>query len=208
MPVIIAHVLNQGPQEWTISTSFEDQFALDEADELSRYVPKFEHGLEDLASADPLKKDYHEKLQIALRLLQLARRKDELLDYFVWLDANFPLLPTKFLRLLLLYALHVQKSLDAQKLLRQNLKSHNLKGATMTTAEILKAEGRAEGRAEGKREGKREGKLEGLLVSVTTFERVLRLPITPVTVLEAMSLTEVEELLDRLQAQFDAMQDR
>ena len=198
LPVIIAYVLNQGPEAWTISTRFEEQFEIDESDHLYSYVPKYRHELKDLSKSEPRKENAHEKLQITLSLLQQARRKDDLLDFFLWLDLNHPLVPIEDFRLMLLYAMHVERSLDARKLLRQNLKSRNLKGATVTTAELLRAEGRSEGRSEGR-----------LIGSIAMLERVLHLPATPVANLEVLSLAELEEILDRLETQYDQMeQDR
>ena len=94
---------------------------------------------------------------------------------------------------MLLYALHVENTLDVEKLLRENLKSQNLKGTAMTTAAMLEAKGRTEGLTAGR-----------MIGSISTLEQVLHLPPTPLEALESMTVPELEKLQSQLQAQLNA----
>ena len=76
LPAVLPLVLNQGPERWTVSTCFEDAFALPEtAVGLLRYLPKFEHALIDLTQLDPDQDEDHAELKVALQLMKMARMK-------------------------------------------------------------------------------------------------------------------------------------
>ena len=129
-----------------------------------------------------------EPVKIALHLMRQARLKRSLQEVFRWLNEHYgATIDPQFFRLLLLYALHTDISLDYQKLVRETLTNQNLRNQAMTTAALLKAEGKAMGR---------------LLGAIATLESILNLPVTPTEALESMTQSELEAVLQKLQAKY------
>lgn len=66
-------------------------------------------------------------------------------------------------------------------------------------------QGRQEGLQEGLKQGRSEGRTEGQIARIQSFERLLRQKITAAEQLRMRSLTELEELASRLEAELNAM---
>lgn len=159
LPPVLPFVLHQGPDQWHVSTKFEDLFDLqdDLAQSLQRFLPKFDYALLDLSKYDPALEENHPELRIILNLMKLARAQ-ELLRFFAWLAETFTEpMPESLLGRLILYALHSDSKLDAQEIYRSLKDNPELKQKAMSVAEKLKAEGRIEGHAEGRIEGISQG---------------------------------------------------
>lgn len=87
----------------------------DGAADLLPFLPKFHHALLDLTRSDPATEEDDTRLRVVLELMKLARQK-KLLRFSQWLAA-VPAnnLPDNLLSLMLLYALHADSDLDAEK---------------------------------------------------------------------------------------------
>jgi Putative transposase, YhgA-like len=188
---VIPLVLHQGPDVWTTPTAFEDLFDLPQqtAVDLLPFLPKFHHALLDLTRLDPDTEDSDTQLRVVLQLMKLARQK-ELLRFFHWL-AGFPAhaLPDHLLSLMLLYALHSDSDLDAQKIYRSLSINPELEKNAMSVAEKLKAEGRVEGLWIGK---------------IQILEEFLDLPISSGDALELLSLDELKAIQERLHLDYES----
>ena len=187
---VLPLVLHQGPDTWAASTAFEDLFDLpeDTAADLLPFLPKFHHALLDLTRLEPETEESNTRLRVVLQLMKLARQK-ELLRFFHWL-ARFPAhtLPDNLLSLMLLYALHSDSDLDAQKIYRSLTTNPELEKNVMSVAEKLKAEGRVEGLWIGK---------------IQILEEILNLPISSGDTLETLSLGELKALQERLHLDYE-----
>jgi predicted transposase/invertase (TIGR01784 family) len=199
LPPVLPFVFHQGPEAWNVSTTFEDLFALPDQlpAELPPLLPKFQHALLDLSRFDPAMQEGDSRLRAILQLMKLARQK-ELLRFFQWL-AGFSAaeLPDSLLALMLLYALHADSDLDAEKIYHTLSSNPELEKNAMSVAEKLKDEGRVEGRVEGRAEGLRIGKIQA-------FEEFLEKPQTSRASLEAMPLAELEALHLELHREYEA----
>ena len=194
LPPVLPFVFHQGPESWSISTAFEDLFALpaELAADLLPFLPKFHHALLDLTRFDPDTGEDDTRLRMVLQLMKLARQK-ELLRFFQWL-ARYSAreLPDSLLGLMLLYALHTDSDLDAKKIYHTLSSNPELEKNAMSVAEKLKAEGRVEGRVEGLWIGK-----------IQAFEEFLEMSPTSREVLEAMPLAELEALHQKLHREYE-----
>jgi len=112
LPPVLAFVLHQGPERWTVSTAFEDLLALPEplANELAPFLPKFNHALLDLSQDDPATAEGDATLRIVLSLMKLARARQVTAEFFDWLGEALrhaaEQMPEGLLKTLLLYAFH------------------------------------------------------------------------------------------------------
>ena len=190
LPPVLSFVFHQGPEAWNISTAFEDLFELPEdlATDLLPFLPKFHHALLDLTRFDPDTGESDTRLRVVLQLMKLARQK-ELLRFFQWL-AGFSAreLPDSLLGLMLLYALHTDSDLDAEKIYHTLSSNPELEKNAMSVAEKLKAEGRVEGLWIGK---------------IQAFEEFLEKNPTSPEILEAMPLSELEDLHQKLHREYE-----
>lgn len=152
-PPVLAFVLHQGPDTWTVSEEFGDLFDLKGslAEALGPYLPKFRHALLDLTRFDPAKEEDDRQIRVVLQLMKLARTK-ELLQFFGWLAEWKQVvseLPGDLLRLLLLYALHADSKLDVKQVSHKLQDNPQLQNSAMSIASKLIAEGREEGIEKG-----------------------------------------------------------
>lgn len=88
---VVAFVLHQGPDRWTVSPCFEDLFALPEplAGQLSPYLPKFRHLLLDLSQYDPAGEEKNLANRMLLEFMKQIRAR-QLLQFFLWLEKQEP----------------------------------------------------------------------------------------------------------------------
>lgn len=194
LPPVLPFVFHQGPEAWNISTAFEDLFALPDelAAELLPFLPKFHHALLDLTRFDPDTGEADIRLRVVLQLMKLSRQK-ELLRFFHWL-AGYPSheLPDSLLGLMVLYALHSDSDLDAQKIYHSLSGNPELERNTMSVAEKLIAQGRVEGRVEGLWIGK-----------IQILEEFLDLAVSSGDSLEVLSLAELIAMQERLHREYE-----
>ena len=195
LPPVLPFVFHQGPESWNVSTAFEDLFELPDglAEDLLPFLPKFHHALLDLSRSDPATEEGDTRLRVVLQLMKLARQK-ELLRFFQWLAAfSANELPDNLLSLMLLYALHADSDLDAEKIYHSLSTNPELERNTMSVAEKLIAQGRLEGRLEARNEGRAEGQEKGLWIGkIQTLEEFLNQPVSPREALAAIDLTGLE----------------
>jgi predicted transposase/invertase (TIGR01784 family) len=207
LPAILPFVLHQGPATWTVSTQFQDIFALPPklAPFLAPHLPSFNHLLLDLTRFDPDLQEHHQPIRIILKLMKMAREK-RVIEFFEWLlreyDDIYLILPQDMLHLSLLYAYHANTNLDVQQIahtLQSNTKLHQ---EAMSVAEKIRTEGRSEGRTEGRVEGIAQGEIIG---QVRLMEKSLGLPITSNDLLLSLDHAELQRRLDELNVQFHAL---
>ncbi len=203
LPPVLPLVLHQGPLTWNISTAFEDLFELPEpiATELFPYLPKFHHALLDLSRCDPAAEEDDTRLRVVLQLMKLARKK-ELLRFFQWL-AGFSSheLPDSLLGLMLLYALHSDSDLDAEKIYHSLSTNPELEKSTMSVAEKLIAQGRMEGISQGISQGISRGLWVG---RIQTLQEFLGQPMSSCDELEILDPAELESRHAILHREYEA----
>ena len=194
LPPVIPLVLHQGPSAWTVSLNFSDLFELPipHSQSLLAFVPQFTHVLLDLTEFDVDLKENADSLRMALRLMQLARQRQDLLGYFVWLNEMYPNVTENLFRLFLLYALHVEASLDVEALMKQNFMNQRLESIKMTAAAILEAKGEARGEQNGILKGK-----------IRMLEQFLQSPAMHQTAMDELSTAGLQAEYERLQAEYD-----
>lgn len=207
---VLPFVFHQGPESWSVSTQFQELFALPDeiASDLLPFLPKFQHALLDLAQFDPAADEDDTRLRVVLQLMKLVRQK-ELLRFFKWL-AGFSAkqLPDNLLGLMLLYALHSDSDLDAKKIYHSLSSNPELEMNAMSVAEKLRAEGRKEGwnegRTKGRDEGRDEGRAEGLWIGkIQTLEEFLGKAQSSRETLETISAEELEALHGELRREYE-----
>lgn len=210
LPPVLPFVLHQGPDRWTVSTAFLDLFSLPvELEGLLRpYLPSFRHELLDLTQFDPVKSEGDPRLQVILALMKAAREK-RVMDFFEWLGRAEPsvtmVLYEDLFRRCLLYAVHIDVSLDAEGIARHLSSSPELRDQAMTLAQKLRNEGRNEGRAEGRVEGRVEGRDWGAWIGkIQLLEQLLGLPVTDVSAFEGQEKAQMEARFSDLERQYNS----
>jgi predicted transposase/invertase (TIGR01784 family) len=206
LPPVLPFVFHQGPENWQASTAFEDLFALPAAiaGDILPFLPKFHHALLDLTRFDPATDEHDTRLRAVLQLMKLARQK-ELLRFFQWL-AGFSAkeMPDNLLGIMLLYALHTDSDLDAEKIYHTLSSNPELERNTMSVAEKLIAQGRVEGRDEGRDEGRLEGRLEGLWIGrIQLLEEFLARPVSSTESLQVLPIKELKAMQERLHREYE-----
>ena len=214
LPPVLPLVLHQGPDTWNLSTAFEDLFELPEdlAPVLRPFLPQFHHALLDLTRFDPAAEEADTRLRVVLQLMTLARQK-ELLRFFQWLSGfSATELPDTLLGLMLLYALHADSDLDAEKIYHNLSNNPELEKNTMSVAEKLIAQGREEGISQGISQGREEGISQGIsrgresglwIGRIQLLEEFLDLPASSGESLTALSLEELKAMQERLHAEYE-----
>ncbi len=195
LPPVLPFVLHQGPENWNVSTAFEDLFELPDnlASELLPFLPKFHHGLLDLSRFDPAAEENDSQLRIVLHLMKLARKR-QLLEYFKWLAKNYvSQFPERLLARLLIYALHADSELDAQQIYRSLSSNPELEKRAMSVAEKLKAEGKVEGLSQGLLIGK-----------IQTLEEFLGKLLSSREDLELLSVSQLENMKVALHQEYES----
>lgn len=201
LPPVLPFVFHQGPDEWTISPAFEDLFELPPecAVELLAYLPRFRHALLDLTRFDPARAEGDATIQIILQLMKLARM-NRMRAYFEWLAANLAdQLPDSLLKRMLIYALHADEDLDPETIYHSLSANPDLAESIMSTAQMLKDQGRDEGRVEGRTEGEIRGRF---FAAIQLLQEQLGRPVDEMETLRKMDNSELETLRDRLKAEW------
>ena len=188
------------------------------------FLPQFRHALLDLTRFDPAAEEADTRLRVVLQLMKLARQK-ELLRFFQWLSGfSARELPDTLLGLMLLYALHADSDLDAEKIYHNLSNNPELEKNTMSVAEKLIAQGREEGISQGISQGREEGISQGIsrgreegisqgisrgresglwIGRIQLLEEFLELPASSGESLAALSLEELKAMQERLHAEYE-----
>jgi predicted transposase/invertase (TIGR01784 family) len=167
LPVIVPAVVYHGEHGWTQPLTMRALLDVDAAmaAELGRYVPDFEHRLDDLSSADAEElraRSMSAMAQLCLFCLSRARQAGDLTAELErgWQDRMRQVAETPdgvtALGTLLRYILEATETPPerVKRLVRQL--GPRAEEAFMTGAQILRAEGEAKGRVEGRVEGRAE----------------------------------------------------
>ena len=190
LPPILPLVLHQGPERWTVSTSFENLLAQDTllSSHLRPFQPSFRHLLLDLTQHQPATEEQDETLRIVLHLMKLARDKQRLLEFFAWLDQTTLHITQDLFRACLLYALHSDQTIDFKDIYDTFHQRKELQNTTMTIAQKLKNEGRVEGEWIGR---------------LRTLQEIMGLPVDTAEVLTLLSIEELRGRFEVLQAEYN-----
>ncbi|MEX1049559.1 MAG: Rpn family recombination-promoting nuclease/putative transposase [Akkermansiaceae bacterium] len=210
LPPVFPIVLHQGPENWNVSTAFEDLFDLPEelAADLLPFIPKFHHALLDLSRYDPDTGEDDIRQRVVLQLMKLARER-QLLEFFQWLAKSIAgQIPDSLLGRLLLYALHADSELDAEQIFHRLSSNPELEQRTMSVAEKLIAKGRMEGISQGLTQGITQGisqgRAEGLWIGkIQALEEFLEKPQSSREALESLALPELESLHQALHREYE-----
>ena len=177
-----------------MSPCFEEMFALpdDLAAQLLPFVPKFRHALLDLTQLDPDRDEDQDQMRLVLQLMKLARMK-RLAEFLAWIAREMARrgwdVPLPLVLLSYNYALHADEAIDLAAIARSLEQLSQYKEPIMSLAQRLKAEGIAIGEARAK---------------VRLLERILEKPATPESVLESLSLEELERRFAELDREYSA----
>jgi predicted transposase/invertase (TIGR01784 family) len=206
LPVVYPYVLNQGPEIWSVSTEFIDMFELParlEADLLPN-IPKFRHGLLDLASVAVQTDASHTGIGIVLQFMKWARLRDTHAmcnSLLTWAQS----MPDGLLKTSLLYALHCDTTLDASEILEILASSDTTREQAMTAAQQLIAKGEARGEALGEARGEARGKAEGLWIGrLQTLQELMGLPVDALEDFAGMSIAGIEARYHALHGEYTA----
>ena len=194
LPPVLPFVFHQGPERWNVSTAFEDLFDLPEdlAADLLPFLPKFSHALLDLTRYDPEQDEDESQLRCVMQLMKLARER-QLSQFFDWLvGVAAESLPEGLMKTMLLYALHTDSDLDAEKIYHKLSPNPELRKNAMSVAEKLIAEGRVEGQQKGLWIGK-----------IQTLEDFLGMSPSTSEVLDPLSLAELEAMQQGLHHEYE-----
>lgn len=201
LPPVLAFVLHQGPERWTVSPCFEDLFELSDAQAaaLLPYLPKFRHALLDLTQLDPDRDEDHAQLRMVLQLMKLARQK-RLAEFLVWIADEMQRqgwnMPEPLLLLSYLYAMHADTTIDEEQIARSLDSNPNLKENIISLAERLIARGEARGKALGEACGTWIGKIQIL-------EQLLDKERTAEAILHAMSADDLQARFAKLEQDYN-----
>ena len=131
-------------------------------------------------------------MRCVMQLMKLARER-QLSRYFDWLVGTAAeALPAGLLKTILLYALHTDSDLDAEKIYHKLSPNPELRKNAMSVAEKLIAEGRVEGQQKGLWIGK-----------IQTLEDFLGMSPSTSEVLDPLSLTELEAMQQGLHHEYE-----
>jgi hypothetical protein len=105
---------------------------------------------------------------------------------------------------MLLYALHADSDLDAEKIYHNLSSNPELEKNTMSVAEKLIAQGREEGISQGISQGISRGRESGLWIGrIQLLEEFLDLPASSGESLAALSLEELKAMQERLHGEYE-----
>ena len=195
LPPVLAFVLHQGPERWTVATAFEDLFELPPnlASGLAPYLPKFRHALLDLSQSEPATEETDATLRVVLSLMKLARARQLHADFFDWLGGQLrnaaTRMPDGLLKNLLLYAFHTDAELDTERILDKLQQEPVSQHAAMTIAQTLIAKGEARGEAKGEARGEARGLWIGRIISL---RELMGMEPGTLEALATLSLAELE----------------
>ena len=206
LPPVLAFVLHQGPERWTVATAFEDLFELPPslACGLAPYLPKFSHALLDLSQTEPATEETDATLRVVLSLMKLARARQLHADFFDWLGEQLrnaaTRMPEGLLKNLLLYAFHTDADLDTERILDKLQQEPVSQHAAMTIAQTLIAKGKSIGEAKGRQ----EGAVRGLWIGrISSLQELMGIPPDTLEALSGLPLAELEHRHQQLRRDYD-----
>ena len=201
LPPVLPFVLHQGPKTWHVSRQFIDMFKLSPSvlQDLSPYLPKFEHGLLDLSTAFPDRQVQADEVKLVLQLMKLIRQKNKVTELLQWIASQVEASgqpPGELVRCCLIYFLTVNPKLDP-KIIEVTLENNpQLKHITMTLEQMLIKQSEDRGKAEGEARGEARGKLQLL-------QHMMNEPVSTTESLEGFSAQELEAQFNELQREYD-----
>jgi predicted transposase YdaD len=160
---ILAVVLHQGPATWTVPETFHGMFpaAALSLPGVAESQPDFRYLVVDLTKIRPEHEYQEQSLKIVLHLMKLARQRDQIIEFFQWLDRHLELqISNELFRLCLLYALHADPDIDFKHIYETFHQRKELKNEAMNAVQKLKAEGHMQGRMEGQSQGAWIGRIQ------------------------------------------------
>ena len=209
LPPVLPFVFHQGPERWNVSTAFEDLFQLPEKlAGLLPFLPKFRHALLDLTRYDPDLDQDESQLRCVMQLMKLARKR-QLSRFFDWLvGVAAEALPEGLLKMMLLYALHSDSELDAEKIYHKLSPNPELRNNAMSVAEKLIAEGLEKGMKKGLEKGIEKGIEKGLqkglwIGKIQTLEDFLGIAPSPSEILDPLSIAELSAMHQGLHREYE-----
>jgi predicted transposase/invertase (TIGR01784 family) len=207
---VLALILHHGGRPWKGSLRMIDHYGLPEEHLalFSGWLLSYEAVLVDLAAMKMEQIKNIPPVEATLKALKAVSEGQETaylkeLRAMVRKKGNLQ----GHLSVLLLHLLAVSKSTPKEELVEIAKDSQDTRviSEVMTLAERIKSEGREEGREEGRRQGQQQGRLQGqqegiLIGQIRTFEKVLKLPATPISQLQRLKLAELEKRLRKLES--------
>lgn len=194
---IIPFVLHQGPDRWTVSTEFADLVVLPSnlASSLAPFIPKFSHALLDLSQHQPKDEESDDQLRVVLQLMKMARDHQSL-DFLAWMASQVTRLPERLLRVSILYALHIEETVDVEAIFHTLNSNPELQSTTMSLAQRLINQGLDRGMEQGRDLGVWIGKIQFL-------QEMMGVQIDEQRTLALRSLDELKQQFDALQAAYN-----
>jgi hypothetical protein len=204
LPLVVPVVVHQGERPWSSPIELRDLIDVDPvtAQAVEEYLPRFRFRLEDMGTVDPAHmralleaRPFTPLGQMSLFLLRDARGNRDL-DVALegWLDVldrawrapdGTEMLPAVFQYIVLVSETPVDRLRKVVARLGPEVEED-----FVTTADMLRAEGRVEGRAEGEAKGRAEGRAETLTQLLT--QKFGPLPHSAVAKLRAASTEQLE----------------
>jgi Uncharacterized conserved protein len=199
LPAVIPLVVHHNRRPWTGSTQLLDLIDLDPPtrDAVQDHLPRFRFILDDLARLDEQAlrtRPVTPPVRVTLLLLKIAPGNPDLAQHLQkWIDdlhaiVNHPSGTGQFAALLR-YIQTVSETPPDELRTLVTMLGPDAEEAYMTTAEMLRAEGRAEGEARGEARGRATGRAEALVQLLT-----LKFGPLPQTVLDTVHAATTDQL--------------
>ena len=202
---IIPFVLHQGPERWSVSLEFADLIVMppDLAGSLEGFVPRFRHALLDLSQHQPKDEEEDEQLRVVLQLMKMARDHQSL-EFLSWMARQVIRLPERLLRVTLLYALHIEETVDVEAIFHTLNSNPELQSTTMSLAQRLINQGLDKGMERGLEKGLERGRDLGVWIGKIQFlQEMMGVLVDDPQALSLRSLDELKQQFDVLQAAYN-----
>jgi hypothetical protein len=202
LPAIIPIVVHHSPTGWTAPVAFEDMLDADAAllAALGPYVPRFRFLLDDLSAQTDAELRARSKMtaggRVAILSLKHGRDEDAVRIRVLSPDGRAPS-ARDVLASVLRYILETSRAEPAtlRGLLARQV-GREAAEEIMTTAEMLRREGRREGEARGVKKGEVLGKRGALLLLLQ--QRFGRLPVAPLARIDQAGAAELDAWFGRV----------
>ena len=177
LPIVLPMILYHGEDNWTLGTSFVSMFGKDVPAELNQYLPDFKYMLMDLSDLkdEQISGNYvWNAVLMFFKYVSTTKYADKIPEILKMIQDEFKKeTGMKNLEALLIYLYSTQdrEISEVIEVIKPILPEKE--GILMTTAEMLRKEGREEGREEGIRKGRTDGIYQALVSTVNTrFQKV------------------------------------
>ena len=205
-PPIVALVLHQGPERWTVSTQFLDWLAIPEnlRPLLEPLQPAFRHLLVDLSQLSMEQIGGEVLSRLALTLMKAVREG----TWIEWMESSVQVLGELLgqedrvgvIRTMLRYLFQADPQRGASTIgdLASRVQESKLRETVMTLEEMTKEIGRQEGLQKGLIKGLERGRLIG---RIQHCQELLGLTVNDLSELAKREMTELQKLLHDLEGQ-------